>query len=61
MGVADGCGVEIFARQISVSGDLLAALEAVGRARCLARGVANAAGSAGRRRVAEVGGDVPGR
>ncbi len=61
MGVADRCGVEVFARQVPVSGDLLAALEAVGRAGCVARRVASAAGRAGRRRAAEVGRDVPGR
>ena len=61
MGVADGCGVAVFARQVSVTCDLLAAIEAVGRAGCVAGRLANAAGSAGRRRAAEVGGDVPGR
>ena len=61
VGVADGCGVEVFARQVSFSGDLLAALEAVGGAGCLARRLASATGCARWRRSAEVGGDVPGR
>jgi transposase len=61
MGVADWGGVEVFARPVSLACDLLAAVEAVGRAGCVARRVARAAGCAGRRRSAEVGRDVPGR
>jgi len=61
VGVADRCGVEVFARQVSVSCDLLAAVEAVGRAGCMARRLASAVGWARWRRSAEVGRDVPGR
>ncbi len=61
MGIADRCGVAISARQVSVSCDLLEALETVGRAACLARRLASVARRAGRGRAAEVGGDVPGR
>ena len=61
MGVADRGGVEVFARQVPFSSDLLAALEAMGRAGYMARCLANTAGRAGWRRPAEVGGDVPGR
>jgi transposase len=61
VGVADRGGVEVFARQVPFSSDLLAALEAMGRAGYMARCLANTAGRAGWRRPAEVGGDVPGR
>ncbi len=61
MGAADRRGVALLARQIPFSGNLLEALEAVGRARRVARRMAFAAGCAGRRRPAEVGRDVPGR
>ena len=61
VGVANRCGVAFSARQVSLSCDLLAAFEAVGRAECVARRVASAAGCAGRRRASEVGRDVPGR
>ncbi len=61
MGAANRRGVAVFARQVSVARDLLAAFEAVGRAGRVAGRVASAAGRAGRRRVAEVGRDVPGR
>jgi len=61
VGVADRCRVEVFARQISLSGNLLAAIEAVGGAGCLAQRLAGAAGCAGWRRSAEVGRSVSGR
>ena len=61
MVVADRGCVAVFTGQISLSGYLLAAVKAVGRAEGMARCVASAAGGAGRRRPAEVGGDVPGR
>ena len=61
VGVADRRGVAVFARQVSVAVDLLAAIEAVGGAGCVARRLADSAGRAGRRRSAEVGRDVPGR
>lgn len=61
VGVADRHSVASSPRQVSLARDLLAALEAVGRAGCMTRRVASAAGRAGRRRLAEVGGDVPGR
>src|SRR5450432_4421212 len=61
MGAADRRGMAVFAGQVSLAGDLLAALEAVGGAGCLARRMACAAGRAGRRRPSEVGRDVPGR
>ena len=35
MGVADWGGVEVFARPVSLACDLLAAVEAVGRAGCV--------------------------
>jgi len=60
VGFADGCGVEVLARQVSLSCDLLAAVEAVGGAGCLARRLADPAGRARRRRPVEVGGDIPG-
>jgi transposase len=50
-----------FARPVSFSRDVLAALETVGRAGCLAGRVASAAGRVGWRRIAELGRDVPGR
>ena len=61
MGLAEGGGVEVFARQVSLACDLLATAEAVGRAKRMARRMANIAGYAGRRGPAEVGRDVPGR
>ena len=61
MGVADRCRVAISARQVSLSGDLLAAVEAVGTAECVARRMASAAGRAGWGWIAEVGRDVSGR
>jgi len=61
VGVADGRGVEVLARQVPFACDLLAAVEAVGRAGCVARRLANATGCARWRRSAEVGRDVPGR
>jgi transposase len=61
MGAADRRGVALLARQIPFSGNLLEAIEAVGRARRVARRMACAAGCAGWRRPSEVGRDVPGR
>jgi transposase len=61
LGVADRRGVALFARQVSITGDLLATVEAVGRAGCVARRVAHAVGSARWRRAAEVGRDIPRR
>ena len=61
MGVADRRRVEVFAGQIPLAVNLLAAIETVGRAGCMARRMAGAAGRARRRRPAEMGGDVPGR
>jgi len=61
VGVADRCGVEVFARQVSLSGYLLAAIEAVGGARYLAQRLAGAAGCARWQRSAEVGRGVSGR
>jgi len=61
VGAADRCGVAFFARQVSVSGDLLATVEALGGAGCVARRMASVAGSARWRRPAAVGRDVSGR
>lgn len=61
VGIADGCGVAFSARSISFACDLLAAVEAVGGAGRVAGRMASAAGCARRRRLAEVGRDVPGR
>ena len=61
MGVADRCGMEIFARQVSVSCDLLAAVEAVGRAGCVAGCLASTAGCARWGRLAAVGRGISGR
>jgi transposase len=60
VGAANRCGMEISARQVSFSGNLLAAAEAVGRAGCVARRMASVAGGAGWRRSAEVGRDIHG-
>jgi hypothetical protein len=54
-------GMEGFARQVSFSGNLLAAAEAVGGAGRVARRMANVAGRVRWQRSAEVGRDVPGR
>ena len=59
VGVADRGGVEVLARPVSLSCDLLAAVEAVEGAGCVARRMASVAGRARWRRPAEVGGNVP--
>ncbi len=61
MGAADRAGVALSARQVPVACDLLASAEAVGKAACVARGVAGAAWSTGRRGPFAMGRDVPGR
>jgi transposase len=61
MGALDRIGVAFSARQVPFAGHLLAAVEAVGGAGCVARRLAGAAWSARRRGPAAVGGDVPGR
>ena len=60
MGAPDRFGMALSARQVSLASHLLAAVEAVGGAGCVARRLAGAAGSAGRRGPFTVGGDVPG-
>jgi transposase len=61
MGASDRFGVAFSARQISIACDLLAAVEAVGGAGCMARRMAGAARCTRRRGLTGVGGDVPGR
>ena len=61
MDLADRSGVAISARQVSVAGHLLASAEAVGGAGRMARRLAGATRGAGRRRAAEVGGELSGR
>jgi transposase len=56
----DRGGLAVSARQVSLTGDLLAALEAVGRAKCLARRLADVAGRFGWRRTAAVGRGISG-
>jgi transposase len=58
---ANRSGVAISTRGISITGDLLAAAEAVAGPGCLAERLACAVGGAGRGRSAQVGRDVPGR
>jgi transposase len=60
MGAPDRIGVAFSARQISFAGDLLASVEAVGGAGCVARRVAGAAWSARWRGPVAVGRDVSG-
>ena len=54
-------GMAVPAGGVSFSFHLLATIAAVGRRRGVVAGVARAVGRAGRRRLAEVGGDVSGR
>ena len=61
MGAANRLGVAVSARQVSVSGHLLAAVKAVGGAGCMARRLAGTARGTRRRGLVAVGGDVPGR
>jgi transposase len=58
---ANGSGLAISSRRVSLAGNLLAASEAVAGRRRVAGCVARAVRCAGRRRPAEMGGDVPGR
>jgi transposase len=57
----DGSSLAISAGQVSIPGHMLAAVEALGGARRLARCLAHIAGRAGWRRVAEVGRSLSGR
>src|SRR5579859_411712 len=57
----DGGGLAVSSRQVSLSCDVLATFEAVGRAGCLAGRLAHVAWCLGWRRIAAMGRGFPGR